>query len=89
MMKTILDGTRPLWKNFVDYPKWVVAHTEEIKAKADEGDENAELICDIICNLLLDMQARTTLMVAVERYIHDYHPDIATIKGGYPKEKVQ
>lgn len=87
-MSVVLDGTKRLWNDFIAYPKWIVAHNEEIRMHADDGDENAELICDIILNLALSQKARATLMVCVERYIHDWHPEIATIKGGYPKEGV-
>lgn len=92
-MSVVLDGTRKLWEDLIDYIDWITLHSDEIHDRYLQGDENAELIVDMV-EILADMvipsiqraKQDAILMIATERYIHDYHPEIATIKGGYPKD---
>lgn len=77
----ILDGTKPLWESGKDYVAFVERHDDELWAHSEAGDENAELIIDLIVCGLSSAERVAAFMVTVERYISDYHPDIAVIKG--------
>lgn len=92
-MSVVLDGTKPLFEDMLAYVGWITDHVDEIHEKYLEGDEYGTLIVEIVDVIndtspysleRYDLSAR--LMIATERYIHDYHPEIATIKGGYPKD---
>jgi hypothetical protein len=84
----LLDGQHSLWSDFREYVLFIAAHQDEIYNAKERGDEVAALIVDTI--IAIDERGqnphlRATLMIAVERYIHDHHPEIAIIPGGYPK----
>lgn len=82
-----LTGGKPLWSDFEAYIDFITEHKDEVYTGYLLGDENASLIVDMIFSYHSPMPppARGVLMVAVERYINDYYPDIAVIANGYPK----
>lgn len=85
-----IDGTKPLWGYSIrPYIEFIQAHFDEFWEHVEAQDENALFIRDMIANGDFDNETHaTTLAVIVERYISDYHPDIAVIIGGYPKSEV-
>lgn len=86
-MTIILDGSKSLWSNIRQYLDFIDKHQDEIIAHTQEGDENSSLLIDamIAFGKRDTLRVRLVLAVVTERYIHDFHPDIATIKGGYRK----
>lgn len=88
-MAKVLDGSKPLWDSIFRYLTFITANEDAIYERYEAGDENAELIVILIDSGRRDAVALATLQVATERYINDYHPQIATIKGGYAKSKAQ
>lgn len=81
-MTVILDGTKPLWADRRKYIFFLNDHEDEIYERYLDDDENAELIVDIIDqkDVKTDAMAMTVLMIATERYISMYHPEIAVIQ---------
>ena len=91
-MTTILTGEFPLWPPASGqvYLGWLLSHQDEIYDAYLSGDENAELLVEMISgdsdgNRWKDKHFVATLQIVTERYIHDHHPELAQIAGGYPK----
>lgn len=87
-----LTGDKPLWDHPRKYLEFVLRHNLDIWLHSLSGDENANLLVDLI--IVLGGKEPTeieysALMVVTERYIHDHFPDIAHIVGGYPKDARQ
>lgn len=88
-MTIILDGTKPLWPIFGRYTDFINQHADEITNAVFTYDENATLLAELVMHMrerVNDADFRAGIIVTTERYISDYHPEIAQIKGGYPKE---
>jgi len=76
-MTTILTGNTPLWRSIRDYITFVEQHESEIWSAYRAGDGNAALIVELVTYGVTSASVYGALMIGVERYIHDYHPDIA------------